>query len=106
MLTYDRLLRDPGGEIGPVLDWLGGGDLDKAVGAVQKKLRHQDRPVCDDPRVDPEMTRIFDDFYAAVDEEGQIPQSLVADMNQLHERLVRDWDKERLAILERRKRHG
>lgn len=106
MLTYDRLLRDPAGEIGPVLEWLGSGDVEAAVGAVQTKLRHQNRPECDDPRVDNEMARVFDDLYAAVDQEQQIPQALVGDMNKLHERLVTEWDKERLARMDRRKKHS
>ena len=106
MLTYDRLLRDPRAEIEPVLEWLGKGDREAALAAVEPELRHQNRPTYDDGRVDQEMARVFDDFYAAVDEGAEIPRSLVLDMNTLHERLVKEWDAERLATMERRKRHG
>ena len=103
LLTYDRLLRDPAAEIGPVLEWLGAGDLDAALGAVDPGLRNFAATPYDDPRVDDEAAAVFDAFYEAVDQGADLPQTLVSEMNRIHLRLVKSWDQERAAELEKRR---
>jgi len=102
LLTYDRLLRDPAGEIGPVLDWLGHGELEPAVAAVDPGLRTFHATAHQDPRVDDEAAAVFDALYEAVDQGGDLSPDLVSEMNRIHLRLAKAWDEERATALEQR----
>ncbi len=60
--TYARLLADPEGEIGAVLDWLGEGDRQAALAAVDRGRTLTAAPTPDG--VSPRHARVFDDLYA------------------------------------------
>lgn len=100
MTTYDRLLRDPEGEIGGALEWLGGGDVERAVAAVEPGLRTVTAPAIEDPRIDGETADVFDRLYAAVDGGDGLTADFVAELNATHRRLVDRWDAERKARLD------
>ncbi len=59
--TYARLLEDPEGEIGAVLDWLGEGDREAAFAAVDRERPSAQAPTPDG--VSPRHARVFDDLY-------------------------------------------
>lgn len=61
--TYDRLLGDPGQEIGDVIRWLGVGNPAAAILAVDRTLRtqHQQAPTPDD--VEERHAAVFDELY-------------------------------------------
>ena len=101
MTTYDRLLREPEGEVRGVLEWLGGGNVEAAIAEVTPELRTFDGPEVDDPQIDPETAALFDRFYAAVDGGDGLSGELVAEMNATHRQLVERWDTERKARLDK-----
>ncbi len=102
MTTYDRLLRDPAAEIGPVLEWLGGGAVGPAVAAVEGSLRTYERPAYHDPCIDEPTAALFDRFYDAVNDGEGLSAEFVQELNEAHRALVSQWDEERKALLEQR----
>lgn len=91
LVPYTRLLADPRGEIREVLRWLGGGDLEAAVGAVRPALRHHHDPDIDvSPIVDGGATAVFDEVYAALCQ-GSLDPDLIQRMNALHRQLGTKW---------------
>ncbi|MGB1013908.1 MAG: hypothetical protein ACPG4T_07230, partial [Nannocystaceae bacterium] len=89
MLTYDRLLADPEREVSQVLDWLGAGDKQAAVAAVQPKLRTQVGGAAEDEdatstTISPAMARTFDDLYDAVHSGRGLTQALIEQLNTVH----------------------
>ncbi|MCB9778479.1 MAG: hypothetical protein H6742_07950 [Alphaproteobacteria bacterium] len=87
LTTYDRLLADPHASIQVTLGWLGGGDLDAAVAAVEPKLRSvSDAPTPDD--VDDEAAQVMDEVYATVHDRRGLEPALLERMNQVQARLV------------------
>lgn len=87
LTTYDRLLADPRAAIETTLEWLGGGDLDSAVAAVDASLRSvADAPTPDD--IDVEAAEVMDAIYSTVHERRRLEPALLARMNQVQDRLV------------------
>lgn len=91
MLTYDRLLRDPEGEISQVLRWVGRGDLKAAIAAVEPSLRTQHRET-DDLGMDPECAALFDELYATVDAGSALQATFVGRMNEIQQVMLKRWD--------------
>lgn len=106
LTTYERVLADPEGEIGGVLNWLQleGLDLNAAVAAVQPALRtqmHQRADEASDEGLDARDIDLFDRVYNAVHVQRELSEALIAEMNTTTERLVSRWDTERRAQVER-----
>lgn len=91
MTTYDRLLRDPEPEIAKVIRWLGAGDLEPAVKAVQPALRTQRGAAAGDELV-ADFASLFDELYATVDAARSLDASFINKLNDTHEILTRRWE--------------
>src|SRR5262249_52987877 len=70
LVSYGAVLRDARGELGRALEWLGGGELDAAVAAVQGNLRTQDheQDTATPSGLLPDHVAVFDELYARVDQ--------------------------------------
>lgn len=101
MLTYERLLEDPEREIRPVIDWLGRGDVDGAVAAVEPSLRTQRDPEVGDHGLDSEAITVFDELYDTVNQGRGLDPVFVERLNALHLVLAERWDEERKARMDK-----
>lgn len=101
--SYDGLLRDPSKVIAEVIDWLGHGDANAAVEAVQPELRTQEKPESDS--IEPELATVFDELYAAIDRGDAVSSAFVEMLNETNIILApRIAEQERAIALERRRR--
>ena len=92
IVTYGRLLRDPGAEVSAALAWIGSGELAPAIAAVRPELRSFDAPEVDAPEgVEADMIEVFDAVYAALDEGRALDAPLVRGMNDVQTRLRARW---------------
>ena len=94
IVSYDRMLADPGETLAKVLPWLGVGDIDAALAAIEPGLRTQSADAADPPEaadLSAEAVRVFDDYVAAVHDRGALPKALIADMNALQKQMEADW---------------
>ncbi|MCB9777678.1 MAG: hypothetical protein H6742_03865 [Alphaproteobacteria bacterium] len=92
LVSYDRVLERSDEEIAGVLGWLGGGDVEAAVAAVQPGLRTQEAPDVDvTGLLDEEAVDLFDRFYTSIHTERVLPTALLGEMNALHARLPGAW---------------
>ncbi len=90
MTTYDRLLADPRTAIERVLGWLGEGDLDKAVAAVDPALRtSHERPDVDG--VSAEHAALFDELYDRVHTERGLDDEFLVRMNAAQHELEEEY---------------
>ncbi|HEX6243641.1 MAG TPA: hypothetical protein VFZ61_22160, partial [Polyangiales bacterium] len=90
LVSYGAVLRDPSGEVGRALAWLGGGETRPAVEAVQQALRTQDGEVGGGPVSDlnPEHQAFFDELYARVDDGRGVDGAFMRQMERVHEQLA------------------
>ena len=79
--TYDRLLADPEGEIGTVLKWLGEGDLQAAVAAVEPGLRTQGSDAPTPEEISPRHAVVFDDLYELLHDGADLSAPFVEVLN-------------------------
>lgn len=85
--AYERLLAEPERIVGDVLQWLGGGDLQGALAAIEPGMhRNRDNPTPDG--IAPEHVAVFDDLYQVLYDERPLPRELVDRLNALHRALV------------------
>jgi len=82
-VSYEALLADPEPLVNKVLDWVGEGDLEAAMGAIDTTLNRSSSPdrVPEEADLKDAHRRVFDDLYGAIHERGQLPQSLLPDLN-------------------------
>jgi len=87
--AYEKLLADPEPLLAQVFEWIGHGDKDKALGAIDESLqRSKDRPaVASEEVVDPATAQLFEDFYAAIHDGSSIPKALLDPLNETWARL-------------------
>lgn len=87
-VSYERLLADPEAEVRKVLAWIGRGDTEAAVRAVEPSLRTQVRPEIDTEDMLPAgAVDVFDDFYASIHTARTLDPRLVERMNALHQEM-------------------
>lgn len=87
LASYDAMLRDPEKLIRRVFDWIGEGDVESAVRAIEPGLRTQSaRP--DPEGVDPKHIELFDDLYDHVDRGVALPGTLLTRMNEVQRELA------------------
>ncbi len=78
--AYDDVLEQPERVVGSVLEWIGSGDIDKAVAAVKPENRTQvDSPGTDS--IEPRFARVFDDLYEAVKAGKGLSKALLQTLN-------------------------
>ncbi len=86
--SYGGLLADPRTVIRRVLDWLGGGELEPAVAAVNVRLRTQDGGRIDPKDAfDPEVAEVSDKIYACLHAGQALDPALLARMNEVNDQL-------------------
>lgn len=98
--TYARLLADPEGEIGAVLDWLGEGDRPAAVAAVDRERSPASAPTPDG--VSPRHAQVFDDLYEHLHTGEALSPAFVSRLNrtdiELRPRLLAARETARAAV--------
>ncbi len=87
LTTYDRLLETPRESIRTTLEWLGSGDLEAAVVAVEPTLRTVTQGE-DPPGLDLEAAALMDEIYRVVHNADELKPALLAQMNETQARLV------------------
>jgi hypothetical protein len=101
MISYAAVLREPEQVVREALAWIGGGDIDAAVVAVQTALRTQHTDGADDGAsgLSPEHERLFDELYERVDQRAPLDAAFIDRLNDAHEQLA-----PRIAAAERQAR--
>ena len=84
--SYDGLLRDPERVIRETIAWVGRGDAEKALAQPKPERRTFQRP--SSSSVPSEVAEVFDELYAAIDQQRELPQSFLLKLNETNERLT------------------
>lgn len=97
LVAYDAVIRAPEDTLGEVFEWLGDGDVERAIAHVKPELRTQvDDVVADfvdaDCGLEPEVVDVFDELYDTVLHMREIDQALVDRLNATNERLAERID--------------
>lgn len=87
LMSYDRVIRDPEREVRATLDFIGSGDVDKAVAAVKPENRTQNR-VESDSDIPSDLVEVFDDLYHHIDQEKRVEKSLLDKLNATNKKLL------------------
>lgn len=87
LCTYERVLRDPEGELTRVLQWLGGGDVAAAVASIEPALCTQ-APLKGNLGMEPEHAALFDALFDAVDRNQPLTGALIEELNRVRDTLV------------------
>lgn len=92
LVTYERFVEEPEPVLTRVLEWLGVGDLEGALAAVDPELRRsEDLPaVASEAVIDEASARVFDALHGEIHTRSTIPRSLLPDLNATWERLVKE----------------
>lgn len=90
MVSYASVLRQTDAVVRETLAWLGGGDADAAVAAVQQVLRtqHVEQLDPEESDVTREHERLFDELYARVDQRTPLDESFIDQLNAAHDQLA------------------
>jgi hypothetical protein len=93
MVAYDAVLNDPEATLHGMFDWLGRGNVEAAIAAVDPALRTQDAGRGgDDSTEDTDLPHscieTFDALYSLVVEQRALEQSFVDLLNETNEALV------------------
>jgi hypothetical protein len=86
--SYDGLLEEPERVIPAALEWLGRGDVDKAVQAVKPENRTQRAP--ESGSVEPEVSAVFDRLYDTIRGGGGLTRDFIGTLNETNEKLAQD----------------
>jgi hypothetical protein len=97
MVAYDAVVKAPADTLGEVFEWLGDGDVDRAIAQVKPELRTQDpdevaQRAGATSGLEPEVVEVFDELYDTVLQMRQIDQTLVDRLNATNERLAERID--------------
>ena len=91
LVSYDRLLEDPERVIRGVVGWLGGGEIEAAVAAVEPSLRSTSGAPAPAVDLSESTIALFDALHDAVYREQGLPASLLARLNEEQERMRERW---------------
>lgn len=86
LLSYDAVLRDPERAVATTLRWFGAGDITRAIAAVKPQRRTQLDSQSES--MPTELAALFDELYAAIDEQVAIDKALLAKLNATNKRLL------------------
>lgn len=90
VVSYAAVLADPERHVREVLGWIGIGDPEPAIAAVESAAR----PVvagpdpAEDPDVEPAHLAVFDELYDAIHSGRPLDDALIAALNQVHHELM------------------
>ncbi len=87
LMSYDRVLRDPEREVRATLEFIGTGDVEKAVAAVKPENRTQ-KAVESETDIPSDLVEVFDDLYHHIDQEKPVPKTLLDKLNATNKRLL------------------
>lgn len=92
MVAYDAVIERPEATVGDVFEWLGEGDVARAVAQVQPQLRTQVSDRClevsaAESGLEPAVVEVFDELYETVLRKREIEQSFVDRLNATNELL-------------------
>jgi hypothetical protein len=103
--SYGGLMNDPDRVVRQVIKWLGRGDADKAVAAVEVKRRSEQRPEI--ASVSSDIAEVFDELYATIDRGKGLTGSFLEKLNETNAKLLPEIRTHETAILEDlARRHG
>lgn len=107
MVSYDAVLREPELIIPEALRWLGGGDADAAVQAIDPELRTgrvaELQP--DDCDLTPDQAALFDELYMRIDRRKPLDAGFIDRLNSAQDALEERIADEEAAIRRARVRH-
>lgn len=90
--TYERLMAEPEVLVPRVLGWLGRGNAEAALGAVDPALNHASEPDgVDDAGLPRATLQLLDDLHEAIHVRQAVPRSLLGDLNATWEQLQATW---------------
>jgi hypothetical protein len=84
--SYDGLLADPERVVHEVIAWLGRGDAARALEVVPIRRRSEPHP--DIEGVDADVAEVFDELYAAIDDNRGLSGSLLGKLNETNTKLL------------------
>jgi len=90
LTSYDRMLRDPEPVVRQVFAWLGAGDADKALQAIEPKLRSQRQQDDGDLGVSAEHAAVMDELYHTVDQGQALSGGLLQKLNTVQEQMAEE----------------
>ncbi|MBN2797608.1 MAG: hypothetical protein JXX28_00515 [Deltaproteobacteria bacterium] len=94
LCTYERLMDSPEAEVRKVFAWLGVGDPDQALTAIEPSLnRTAPEAWIDDGGLPRATLQLFEDLHAAIHERSTVPRSLLPELNSTWETLRREYGK-------------
>jgi hypothetical protein len=89
MQTYDDVVARPEQAVSAVLSWIGHGDVGKGIAAVKPEHRTQvDAGPSASDSVEPELARVFDDLYAAIQAGKGFSRALLTTLNDTNQKLL------------------
>jgi hypothetical protein len=90
MISYASVLRETESVVRETLRWIGGGDADAAVAAVQEVLRTQRVDACEaeESGLSTEHEQLFDELYARVDQRTPLDTAFIDRLNAAQDRLA------------------
>jgi hypothetical protein len=93
LCSYEALLADPEAMISRVFAWLGQGDVQGALQAVDRDLHRTRRAAepASDPGVDAEALEVFEDFYDAVHRTQTLDRALLEKLNETYHRVEEQY---------------
>jgi hypothetical protein len=90
MISYASVLRDPERVIEQALGWLGGGNKEAALAAVQEDLRTQSPEVLNQDgqsELTSKQIEVFDELYARIDTGTALDGPFIDRLNETHDEL-------------------
>ena len=86
MLTFEKLIADPGVELTRIFKWLGEGNVDAAVSVVKPGLNTQ-KALPAPEGVDHDLAQVFDDFYDMGNKGERLSPAFAQKLNETHVRV-------------------
>ncbi len=94
-MTYERLMDDPEAALNRIFEWIGTGDIAKALACVDRDLHRAPdyEPVPSESEVSEQDAALFDAFYQAIHEGSALPPELLGPLNDTWARLSEEYSK-------------
>ena len=87
MVAYESVLRDPHRVVTEAIAWLGVGDGERALEAVDPSARTQSDGAADIDGIEPEVAEVFDELYSRIRDREPLETTFIAKLNETHARL-------------------
>ena len=92
-MTYERLMNDPQAALTRIFEWIGTGDVNKALACIEPELHRAPNyePVPSEREISDEDAALFDAFYNAIHEHAALPPDLLGPLNDTWARLSEEY---------------